>query len=287
MFKSLPFRSEKFQGRLDCPTPFLLWLVLALAVVSALPARGQTNAPPASYVRSYVNDIPNQPLVTVTVSGASNVSCLTIEEDLPGPVSPVSISGGGVWVPSLNAIRWGPFFNTVTASVSYRLAGPAGSYPVNGGSWMDGQWYFSPGVTMSPVLSAGGGRPPSPPPQLPPPIFVPLSGSAIPVDMMLGLPGWDLTLLNDTWAGGTRTTQNLPQQSAWFVSGSTTNITASINAPESLEWPNAVVGLSLFQPECHDSGNAWRGRHAQGHSECGVDGRRRDEHSAGAAHRAV
>jgi hypothetical protein len=221
---------------------------LALAVLSALPVRAQTNAPPASYVRSYVNDIPNQPLVTVTVSGASNVSCLTIEEDLPGPASPVSISGGGVWVPALNAIRWGPFFNTVTASVTYRLTGLSASYPVNGGSWMDGQWYFSPGVTMIPVLPVGGGSAPSPPPQLPAPIFVPLSGSAIPVDMLLGLPGWDLTLLNDTWAGGTRTTQNLPQQSAWFASGSSTNITANINALNLWNGTNAVVGLTYFSP---------------------------------------
>ena len=87
--------------------------------LSAIIATAQT-PPPVSYFRSYVNDIPNQPLVTVTVSGATNVSCFTIEEDLPSPATPVSISGGGVWVPSLNAIRWGPFFNTVSNSVSYR-----------------------------------------------------------------------------------------------------------------------------------------------------------------------
>jgi len=195
-----------------------------------------------------VNDIPNQPLVTVTVSGATNVACFTIEEDLPSPATPVSISGGGVWVPSLNAIRWGPFFNTVSNSVSYRLTGLPASYPVNGGSWMDGQWFFSPGVTMVTVLPAGGGGTPSPPPQLPAPIFVPLSGSAIPVDMLLGLPGWDLTLLNDTWAGGTRTTQNLPQQSAWFASGSSTNITASVNALNLWNGTNAVMGLTYFSP---------------------------------------
>jgi len=194
-----------------------------------------------------VNDIPNQPLVTVTVSGATNVSCFTIEEDLPSPATPVSISSGGVWVPSLNAIRWGPFFNVVSNSVSYRLTGLPASYPVNGGSWMDGQWFFSPGVTMVTVLPAGGGTP-SPPPQLPAPIFVPLSGSAIPVDMLLGLPGWDLTLLNDTWAGGTRTTQNLPQQSAWFASGSSTNITASVNALNLWNGTNAVMGLTYFSP---------------------------------------
>ena len=216
--------------------------------MSALFASAQTNPPPVSYFRSYVNDLPDQPLVTVTVSGASNVSCFTIEETLPSPASAESISSGGVWVPALNAIRWGPFFNTVTTSVTYRLTGLPGSYPVNGGSWMDGQWYFSPGVTMVAVLPVNGGSPPTPPPQLPAPIFVPPSGSAIPVDVLMGLPGWDLTLLNDTWAGGTRTSQNLPQQSAWFASGSSTNITTSINALNLWNGTNAVVGLTYFTP---------------------------------------
>ena len=129
----------------------LSWLPLFF---TASLATAQTNPPPVSYYRYYLNDMPNQPLVTVSVSGASNVSCFTIEEDLPSPASPLSISSGGVWVPALNAIRWGPFFNTVATNVSYRLTGLPASYPVNGGAWMDGQWYFSPGVTMVTVLPA-------------------------------------------------------------------------------------------------------------------------------------
>jgi hypothetical protein len=150
-----------------------------------LTSPAQTNPPPVSYFRSYVNDIPDQPLVTVTVAGASNVSCLTIEEDLPGPALPVSISGDGVWLPSIGAIRWGPYFNTVTASVSYRLTGPAGSYPVNGGAWMDGEWYFSPGVTMVPVLPPGGGGVPFAPPQVASPAFSPLSGASVPTNVTI------------------------------------------------------------------------------------------------------
>lgn len=230
------------------PAPIFVLFAFFVVNYFCFSASAQTNPPPASYVRSYVNDIPNQPLVTVTVSGASNVSCLTIEEDLPGPTSAVNISNGGVWLPSLNAIRWGPFFNTVTTSVTYRLTGLPASYPVNGGSWMDGQWYFSPGVTMIPVLPVGGSSAPSPPPQLPAPIFVPLSASATPVDILLGLPGWDLTLLNDTWPGGTRSAQNLPQQSAWFVSGSSTNLTSGINTLNFWNGGGAVVGLTYFTP---------------------------------------
>src|ERR1035441_2874479 len=112
--------------------------------LSALLASAQTNPPPVSYFRSELNDIPDQPLVTISVTGAVGVACLTIEEDLPGPASPVSISisGDGVWLPSIGAIRWGPYFNTVATNVSYRLTGLTGSYPVNGGSWMVRQWDF-------------------------------------------------------------------------------------------------------------------------------------------------
>jgi len=148
----------------------------------------QTNPPPVSYFRSYVNDIPNEPLVTVSVSGASNVSCFTIEEDLPGPASAVSVSGGGVWLPAIGAIRWGPFFNTVSNSVSYRLTGLAGTYPVNGGAWMDGmngEWYFSPGVTMVTVLPINGYTVPTPPPQVATPVFTPASGSNVPVNVTI------------------------------------------------------------------------------------------------------
>src|ERR1039458_10147367 len=132
--------------------------------LSAFFATAQTSPPNVSYFRSYVNDLPDQPLVTVTVTGAVGVACFTIEEILPGAALAQSISGGGVWLPALGAIRWGPFFNTVATNVSYRLTGPVGgTYPVNGGSWMDGQWYFSNGVTMVTVLppgtNSGGGVP--------------------------------------------------------------------------------------------------------------------------------
>src|ERR1039458_5390266 len=167
--RKYPLRSSAFSAL--SALKGLAWRRIGVALgglaLSALLASAQSSPPPVSYFRSYVNDLPDQLLVTVTVSGASNVSCFTIEETLPSPASAESISSGGVWVPALNAIRWGPFFNTVTTSVTYRLTGLPGSYPVNGGSWMDGQWYFSPGVTMVTVLPVGGGSAPAPPPQLP------------------------------------------------------------------------------------------------------------------------
>ena len=116
MLNLLLVRGEKIHNRMDCASPYM-WLVLALAVFCALPASAQTNPPSVSIFRSYVNDIRNDPIVTVTVSGASNVSCFTVEEILPAPATALDVSGDGVWLPALNAIRWGPYFNTITTNV--------------------------------------------------------------------------------------------------------------------------------------------------------------------------
>src|ERR1035441_6751336 len=66
--------------------------------LSALLASAQTNPPSVSYFRSYVNDLPDQPLVMVAVTGAVGVACFTIEEILPGPASAQSISSDGTWL---------------------------------------------------------------------------------------------------------------------------------------------------------------------------------------------
>ena len=92
--------SESFQVRASLPRRLrfisCIWCISWLFLFfTTFIATAQT-PPPVSYFRSFVNDIPNQPLVTVTVSGATNVSCFTIEEDLPSPATPVSISSGGV-----------------------------------------------------------------------------------------------------------------------------------------------------------------------------------------------
>ena len=51
---------------------------------------------------------------------------------------------------------------------------------------MDGQWYFSPGVTMVNVLPAGGASGiPSPPPQVATPAYTPASGAATPTNITI------------------------------------------------------------------------------------------------------
>jgi Chitobiase/beta-hexosaminidase C-terminal domain len=155
---------------------FSAWL---LFILFALSAPAQHVEPDASYTRStnYDNTVPGKPVVTVTVAGAEGVSCFTIEEILPACATATVLTGPGMYLPALHAIRWGPFLNTDSATVTYRLGGLPANYPINGGAWMDGQWYFSPGVTMVQVLPSSSPSPiPTPPAQLPAPLFSPASG---------------------------------------------------------------------------------------------------------------
>jgi hypothetical protein len=215
------------------------WLVFA----GTLTVSAQPTPPPVSYFRSYVNDIPNEPLVTISVSGASNVSCFTIEEDLTSPAYAVSVSSGGVWLPSIGAIRWGPFFNTVSNSVSYRLSGPTGSYPVNGGAWMDGEWYFSPGVTMVPVLPTGSTNMPSPPPQVATPTFMPPSGSNVPVNLTISDATTNAAIYY-TLDGTLPTTNSLLYTNAvYLTNASTVRAVAFTNG-----WTPSAAAVAYYGP---------------------------------------
>ena len=204
----------------------------------------ETNSPSVSYVRSFINDVSNQPLVSVSVYGASNVACLTIEEILPNPASPVSISGNGVYLPGQNVIRWGPYFNTVSANVSYRLAGLPGSYPVNGGSWMDGQWYFSPGVTMvtvMPLADAGGMM--SPPPQVTAPTFTPISGAIVPTNVTISCSTTGAVIYY-TLDG------MLPTQTSTLYTGVVSLATASVIRAVAFTngWTPSVASVAYYGP---------------------------------------
>ena len=177
--KRTPFR---VRGTQRTARPALLWLFCLLLSISGVSAQ---TPPPATYVRSFVSDIPNQPLVTVAVSGATGITCLSIEEILPASATPISISSGGVYLPALNAVRWGPYFNTPATNVSYRLTGMPASYPINGGSWMDGQWFFSPGITTVTVLPPSPPTLPTAPPQVAIPVFTPTNGASVPVSVTI------------------------------------------------------------------------------------------------------
>jgi len=233
--------------RSNKPNPLsCIWCISWLLFFFSAPlATAQSNPPPASYVRSYVNDIPNQPLVTVSVYGASNVSCLTIEEDLPGPASVLDISGDGVLLPAQNVIRWGPYFNTVATNVSYRLTGLPSSYPVNGGAWMNGQWYFSPGATLITVLPPGGGGigVPTAPPQVAVPAFTPISGASVPMNVIISCPTAGAAIYY-TLDGTLPTTSSLLYTDAIFVaSASTIRAVAFTNG-----WMPSVAAMAYYGP---------------------------------------
>jgi Chitobiase/beta-hexosaminidase C-terminal domain len=224
-----------------------LLLACSLLVLPALPTSAQLNPPPATYTRTYLNDVPNQPLVTITVTGAVNVTNFTIEETLPATATAMSVSGDGVYLPALNVIRWGPYFNTVATNVSYRLTGLPANYPVNGGAWMDGQWFFSPGITLVSVLppaGSGGGVAPSPPPQVAAPVFTPPGGASVPVSVTItdATPG---AVIYYTLDG------SLPTQSSTLYTGPAPLASASVLRAAAFTngWtPSVAVAAFYGQP---------------------------------------
>ena len=153
---------------------FSAWL---LFILLALSATAQPVEPDASYTRTVDTSTPSAPVVTVAVTNAVGVSCFTMEEILPACATATVLTGNGVYLPALHVIRWGPYLNQVGATNTYQLTGLPANYPVNGGAWMDGQWYFSPGVTMIQVLPPSSATViPVPPTQVAAPVISPASG---------------------------------------------------------------------------------------------------------------
>ncbi len=220
-------------------------LVVLGALLAAGIVRGQTNAPTVSYFRAYVNDIPDEPLVTVSVSGASNVTCFSVEEDVPPPATVLDISSGGMYQPAQNCIRWGPFFNTPGTNVSYRLTGLPALYPVNGGAWVDGRWNFSPGVTMVPVLAANNVTIPTPPVSVEPVVFTVTAPGTVPVvNGSFENPG--LGASASAYFGALNTAQQV--QLGWNGSGNSTNgpeLFSDGGVPGYAAVPNGTQAVSL------------------------------------------
>jgi len=108
------------------------------------------------YYRTVTNDAGNLlPLISVSITnnGTNPVTCFTIQEQLPAPVTPVAITSGGQWLPALGVIRWGPFTNVPVATVAYRISGMPGSYPINGRASADGVWHFVPPTSTATILN--------------------------------------------------------------------------------------------------------------------------------------
>lgn len=216
------------------------WFAL---VLFAFPAAANTNPPPVSVVRSFTNDMPSQPLVSVSLYGASNVTCVTYEEILPVGASATNMSGDGVWLPSLNTIRWGPYLNVSTLSVSYRLTGLPASYSVNGGSWMDGQWYFSPGTTLVTVLPSGGSNMLAPLPQVATPVFAPDNGTGVPTNVTISCSTTG-ALIYYTLDGRLPTQDSIPYTGA--VSLATASVVRAVAFTNG--WTPSVAALANYGP---------------------------------------
>lgn len=141
------------------------------------------DAPGVACQRTVTNDLPSTPLVTLKVSGASNVTCFTIEERLPAVVQATNISSSGYL--TNRTVRWGPFTNTATVTVSYRATGLPGTYTVDGSVSVDGAWTFGPSPSSVTISTAGGGDVPSQLPQVAMPVFSPPSGSGVPTNVTI------------------------------------------------------------------------------------------------------
>lgn len=169
--------------------------ILFLAVVAvaggltpapALVGHSDTNQPAFTRLRSWTNPAPTAPSITLDISHDTNAVCHTVEEILPDGVTATNIAGDGVWLPNRRAIRWGPFLNVTNQSLSYQITGSSGEHAVGGSSWVDGVWRFAPVATMVPIENDDD-EPgvPTRPPRTTSPVFDPVSGTVVPLELMI------------------------------------------------------------------------------------------------------
>ena len=231
------------------------WTQLFSLMLSASFAAAQTNAPSGSYIRSYVNDLPDRPLVTVVVTDLAGVTCFTVEEALPGTAAASDVSGDGVWLPDLHVIRWGPYFNLSGTNVSYRLSGMPASHRVSGGAWLDGQWHLAPGETWVGVLpTSSTGAVLSPPPQVAFPALDPASGSNVPVSLSItdATPG---AVIYYTLDG------SLPTAASTLYTGAVYLVSASVVRARAITngWTPSGTAVAYYGPPAA-AADAWLSR---------------------------
>jgi uncharacterized repeat protein (TIGR01451 family) len=155
-------------------------LPIALALVASA-VHGGT----AFVARSVTNDVPSRPLVRLEVTAATETTCQAYEEFLPPTVEATNITGGGVWLPDLRAIRWGPFINTPSVELTYRLVGPPGAYVPGGRLSADGGWAFTPAEIAVTIASEGGSDIPVRPDTAAPPVITPLGSALLPATVTM------------------------------------------------------------------------------------------------------
>ena len=202
------------------------------------------DTPGVSYQRVVTNDLPESPLVTVQITGASNVTCFSIEERLPVLLQATNLTGDGVWNPTNQTIRWGPYTNTPGVSVSYRVTGMAGTHQVDGAASVDGAWWFSPSPSPVTIAPPGGGNGvPSVPPQVAMPSFTPASGNDVPTNLTIfcATPG---AAIYYTLDGA------LPTTASTLYTGAVSLVTASTVRARGFKdgWTPSVVSVAYYGP---------------------------------------
>ncbi len=202
-----------------------------------------TDPPGVSCARSVTNDVPEQPLVSVQVSGVPTGACFSVEEQLPALLQASAISAGGVYIASNHVIRWGPWTNEAAATVEYRLAGLPGMYPVEGSVSVDGAWTFNPAPSQVTVQTVSSGPLPSEPPQVAAPAFTPASGGGVPVTVTItdDTPGASIYFTLD----GTLPTTNSTRFSSPLV---LTNETVLRARAFTNGWTPSVASVAYYGP---------------------------------------
>jgi RHS repeat-associated protein/uncharacterized repeat protein (TIGR01451 family) len=140
---------------------------------------------PAFVARSVTNDIPSRPLVRLAVTAATETICHAYEEFLPATVAATNITGGGVWLPDIRAIHWGPFTNTPSVELTYRVVGLPGTYVPGGRLSADGAWAFTPVEIPVTIAAEGGFDIPAPPGTVVEPVITPPGSTSLPVTVTM------------------------------------------------------------------------------------------------------
>lgn len=78
------------------------------------------------------------PVVSIPITPPAEVTTWAFEERI-GRLTPSNISGNGVWIEEIGAIRWGADLDPTSTTLSYALAGSDGTYTLSGEEYLDGR----------------------------------------------------------------------------------------------------------------------------------------------------
>jgi hypothetical protein len=149
----------------------------AAALTLALCARPVS----AGMHREWTNDIPNRPLVRIDVNVSTGGTCFAVEERLPANLEASEVTGGGMWHAELHVVRWGAHRSVAATTLTYRVSGPPGTYPLDGETSVNGALSFAPPATDIVIAGDNDQTIPSRPSAVSPPVIDPAGSDVLPV----------------------------------------------------------------------------------------------------------